>query len=65
MLNNAVFPLPFDTKLNFNSNEDGRTAERGFSWTLSEIFRELITQQIFLSLQLIKSYPLPWSAVAS
>lgn len=65
MLNNAFFPLPFDTKLNFNSNEDGRIAEKEFSWTLSEIFRELITQQILLSLQLIKSHPLPWSAISS
>lgn len=54
-----VFPLPFDTKLNFNSNEGGRTAEWGFCWTPNEIFWELITLQVSCPRSSLNPVPLP------
>lgn len=54
-----VFPLPFDTKLNFNSDEGVRTAERGFCWTLNEIFWELITLQASCPRSSLNPVPLP------
>lgn len=54
-----VFPLPFDTKLNFNSREGRSTAERMFCWTLNEIFWELITLQVSCSHSSLNPVPLP------
>lgn len=54
-----VFPLPFDTKLNFNSDEGGRIAEWRFCWMLNEIFWELITLQVSCPSSSLNPIPLP------
>lgn len=54
-----VFPLPFDTKWNFNSDEGGRIAEWRFCWTLKEIFWESITLQVSCPSSSLNPMPLP------